>query len=144
MLFRSDHVMRGKPSRLPSTLARNASARNQMTVLKVNQKKIARTSMVMSRRLKIASRDFWNPGIWRVVSNYPKPRPKFRTRRHFVSTLQLRLRRRRLRLWQQILLLKLWRNSPMCSLAIRSSSTIVNSSKINTDSDHWFVQSSPK
>ena len=40
-------------------------------------KKIVRTSMAISRRSKIASWDFRNLGIWRVVSNYPKPRPKF-------------------------------------------------------------------
>ena len=60
-----------------STLARNASARNGMAVPKVNHKKRVKTSMAISRRSKIVSRDFWNLGIWRVVSNYPEPRPKF-------------------------------------------------------------------
>ena len=64
--------MRGKPSWLLSTIVRNASARNRMTVLKVNHKKIVKTSMAISRRSKIALQDFWNLGIWRVVSNYPQ------------------------------------------------------------------------
>ena len=72
----------------------------------------------------------WEFGEWSLTT--PNPVQSFEQGATSFN-LAAQHARRRLRLWQQILLLKLWRNSPTCSSAIKSFSTIVNSSKINTN-----------